>query len=246
MTDNLKGSALRKMQRVIEAQGYDARHFEGGRILRLLVSRRSGTKSIFKQLFIANLTGLSLDDAIAATKMTDAIVISHDEFRAVDQFGPAVISERRLHPIEGTASDLVARSQSPRLLTKIEDRKSSVAFPGPFSAIQQEIASGLREGLGLGLYGARAMWAESSTVVKEECYSLLATDRGSAASSAAEFASSRRGGAADPTTIEIEDTLFDRPYYGNPLLIIEHRSSLELADFLIEQALPVLRGSAGS
>lgn len=236
---DLQGSALRKTQRVIKAQGYDARSFTGGRILRLLFGRATSTGNTYKQLFIANLTGLSLDDAIADADIPDAVVISHDAFTVSDQLGPAVISETHLEAVGCTARELIDRVVSPALLM-VPRAKAAERYPGPFSIVQQQIAAGLREREGLGLYGARAMWPESAFVVKEECYSLLAPDGDAAASIVERFALERRTEVSHTPTIEIEDTCFDRPHYGNPLLIIEHRSTLGPRDFLKAQGLSAI------
>lgn len=61
MMEELTGSRLRKLQRAILAQGFDARSFSGGRTVRVLCWKELKRETRYTHMFVANLSDMSID-----------------------------------------------------------------------------------------------------------------------------------------------------------------------------------------
>ncbi|MFF3028844.1 hypothetical protein [Microbacterium sp. NPDC057944] len=238
MNPDYSGSEQLRLRRVIDAQGFDARNFRSGRILRLLVREIGVSSFVYKQLFLANLSGLSVEDAYSAAGVPDSYVLSHEIFEAPELLGPALISRRHVAVSATDPSALIARSAIKDLLVVPDEAAEMVVYPGPFSNVVQEAAAQIGPFLKGGLFGGRAMWDEGGEVM-EECYSIMAKSRDQAASTLARSVRAwHPKSALKGITFEVEDTHFDRPYYGNALLILKQRSKLQLREYCAEQGLP--------
>ncbi|MFK4806762.1 hypothetical protein ACI3KX_12945 [Microbacterium sp. ZW CA_36] len=232
----LTGSALRKTERVVAAQGFDARTFAGGRTLRLVLPVSNRGRTGYKQLFIANLVGRSATDAYLVAGLPSALLVDDCPFDAPPQVGPARVSARHIRMTdESEALEYLALAVDSRLVVSLDNLEAPPAYPGPFSVATQDVAAGLQPSLGVTLFGARLLCARPAAVV-EEVYSVMATSREEAAAIVLRQAIERTDCGAQ-MSIEVEDTHFDRAYDNNTLLILEHRSALAIADFMRQQRL---------
>ena len=232
------GSARRKLDRVIGVQGYDAEGFSGGRIVRLVIPSRTATGFTFTHAFAVNTREHTRAELIARTEVPDSVVVYDEPFAAPPQEGPAKLAEREIVVAdEKEAARIIKDSVSPKLVVA-ERLPSPARFPGPFSVRLQLGKAGLAPHIPATFYGVRVMSLEGM-LVTEEVYGVLATSKAEAASAVYESFADRRD-VGHIRSIEVDDTLFDRPHDANCPFIARRHSKAPMDEHLERLRLTVL------